>query len=89
LEIFTRAPDREAFMPAVVLMTDGESNTGLALSDVERAWKSAGADVPIFSIMFGEASKRQLEALSSVTRGRVFDGRKDLVNAFRAVKGYN
>jgi Ca-activated chloride channel family protein len=39
--------------------------------------------------MFGEASQEQLGPLSEITLGKVFDGREDLVGAFRKVKGFN
>ena len=39
--------------------------------------------------MFGSAEPGQLEALAELTNARVFDGREDLVAAFRSVKGYN
>ena len=32
---------------------------------------------------------RQLEELAELTHARVFDGREDLIGAFRSVKGYN
>ena len=51
--------------------------------------QSFGKDVPVFSIMFGEASADQLKPMAQLTRGRVFDGRKDLIAAFRTAKGYN
>ena len=35
------------------------------------------------------AEPGQLEALAELTNARVFDGREDLVAAFRSVKGYN
>jgi Ca-activated chloride channel homolog len=77
------------YTTAIVLMTDGKSNRGMSLDDVRSRWESAGLDIPIFSIMFGDASQEQLGQLADLTRGRVFDGRKDLVDAFRKVKGYN
>ena len=40
-------------------------------------------------IMFGDADESQLEDLAELTNARVFDGREDLVGAFRSVKGYN
>ena len=46
-------------------------------------------DVPVFSIMFGDADPEQLEELAEATNARVFDGREDLIDAFRKVKGYN
>ncbi|MDQ1354620.1 MAG: Ca-activated chloride channel [Acidobacteriota bacterium] len=81
--------DPGKYMPAIILMTDGESNTGKNIGDVKKAWQQLGLDIPIFSIMFGKASQEQLNQLAELSRARVFDGRKDLVNAFREVKGYN
>ena len=48
-----------------------------------------GEDIPIFSIMFGDADSEQAEELASATNARVFDGRENLTEAFRKVKGYN
>ncbi|HTY01639.1 MAG TPA: substrate-binding domain-containing protein [Bacteroidota bacterium] len=79
----------EKYSSAIILMTDGKSNEGKSYSDVLDAWKKAHLDVPIFAIMFGEASQEQLARLTDLTRGKVFDGRKDLVDVFRKVKGYN
>ena len=78
----------ENYVPAIILMTDGQSNAG-TYESFERAWKNFGKDVPVFSIMFGDASEEQLTPLAQLTRGRVFDGRKDLIAAFRTAKGYN
>ena len=33
--------------------------------------------------------RRALEQLAEATNARVFDGREDLIDAFRKVKGYN
>ena len=46
-------------------------------------------DIPIFSIMFGDADESQLEELAEYSNARVFDGRENLTEAFRSVKGYN
>ena len=77
----------ENYVPAIILLTDGNSEG--SFSNFEQAWRASGRDIPVFSIMFGEASPEQLNHMANVTRGRVFDGRQDLVNAFRAAKGYN
>ena len=74
--------------PAIVLLSDGESlrkNKDLFASEYEKA----GLDIPVFSIMYGQANESQLKDLADLTRARVFDGRKDLVAAFKSVKGYN
>jgi Ca-activated chloride channel family protein len=46
-------------------------------------------DVPVFSIMFGDANQTQLDSLAELTRARVFDGKTDLIGAFKNAKGYN
>jgi Ca-activated chloride channel family protein len=74
------------YLPAVVIMTDGRSDQR---SDFESRWRSEGREVPIFGVTFGDADKSQLETVASLTRARVFDGGKDLTEAFRSVRGYN
>lgn len=76
------------YTAAVILMTDGASATENK-NGFEEFYCEAGGDVPIFSIMFGSAKREQLDDIASLTNARVFDGRKDLVGAFRSVKGYN
>ncbi len=75
------------YLPAIVIMTDGRSEgngaqflTGNPAEDRR---------VPIFGITFGNAERSQLDALAATTGARVFDGTKDLVGAFRSVRGYN
>ena len=79
--------DLSQYTPAVILLTDGQS--GGSLKDFQSAWQELGGQVPVFSIMFGDADESQLENLAQLTNARVFDGREDLVGAFRSVKGYN
>ena len=79
--------DLSQYTPAIILLTDGQS--GGSYRDFASAWESLGADVPVFSIMFGDADPEQLEEVADRTRARVFDGREDLTGAFRSVKGYN
>lgn len=81
--------DLSAYTPAVILMTDGESNGSHSMEDLKSAYQDGGYDVPIFSILFGEAYEEGLQEIADLTNGRVFDGREDLVGAFRSVKGYN
>ncbi|MEJ0024821.1 MAG: substrate-binding domain-containing protein [Rhizomicrobium sp.] len=74
------------YLPAIVIMTDGRSDKH---SGFEDAWRGEGHEVPIFGVTFGDADKSQLEELATLTRARVFDGRADLTQAFRSVRGYN
>ena len=79
--------DLSQYTPAIILLTDGQSSG--SLSDFEAAYAGLGTEVPVFSIMFGDADETQLEELARYTNARVFDGRENLTEAFRSVKGYN
>lgn len=79
----------DKYITSVVLMTDGESNTGKEFKDLQNEWQSLNKDIPVFSIMFGEASQDQLQQIADLTRAKVFDGKTDLVDAFKKVRGYN
>ncbi|SHN67770.1 substrate-binding and vWA domain-containing protein [Desulfitobacterium chlororespirans] len=73
--------DSETYTKSIVLMTDGESGGRF----------SAGTayDTPVFSIMFGKANPKQLDEISRLTRGKTFDGKTDLINAFKEIRAYN
>jgi Ca-activated chloride channel family protein len=81
----------DKYFPAVILMTDGESNAGMSFEDLKSHVQQLqlGADVPVMAILFGEASTDQLDQITRATSGKVFDGKKDLTRAFREAKGYN
>jgi Ca-activated chloride channel family protein len=79
----------ERSFPAIIVLSDGKSKDRSARLEAVRERLEIGRDVPIFAISFGEADERQLEALAASSSARVFDGRRDLVKAFRAAKGYN
>jgi Ca-activated chloride channel family protein len=46
-------------------------------------------DIPIFVITFAAAREDEVAPMTEYTFGRIFDGREDLVAAFRSAKGYN
>lgn len=79
--------DLSAYSVAVILMTDGESDG--SYEDFVQTYRRLGLDIPVFSIMFGSASDEQLSKLAELTRGKLFDGTKDLISAFKEAKGYN
>lgn len=81
--------DLNHYTPAVVVLTDGQPNGAMKFKELADHYHQAGQDIPIFSILFGEAEEAKMKELAELSRARVFDGRKDLVNAFRQVKGYN
>lgn len=77
------------YTTAIVLMTDGRSNSDHQ-DEFESAYKSRGRDLPIFSIMFGDADPSQLKSLATLSNAKVFDGRSGgLAAVFRQVKGFN
>ncbi|WP_432651240.1 substrate-binding domain-containing protein [Huintestinicola sp.] len=80
--------DLNNYCPAVIIMSDGVSKSD-SREDFIAKYNSCGYDIPVFSIMFGEAEDRQLNELAELTNAKVFDGRTDLTGAFRSVKGYN
>ncbi|MFW5808047.1 MAG: vWA domain-containing protein, partial [Spirochaetota bacterium] len=81
--------DTRKYIPSIILMTDGFSTTGRTFEQVSAYYRFVDTDVPIFSIMFGGADEKQLMQLGELSRARVFDGRTDLITAFREAKGYN
>ena len=75
------------YLGAILIMTDGRSE-----GDLEafiRHWGEVGRGIPIFGVTFGDADRTQLDRLAAATGGRVFDGRSNLADAFRAARGYN
>jgi Ca-activated chloride channel family protein len=78
--------DRGGYLPTVIIMTDGRSDESPGF---EGAWRADAHGVPIFSVTFGNADRSQLDHLADLTRARVFDGGKNLSDAFRSARGYN
>ena len=77
------------YSPAIVVLSDGRPNGAATFDDLEAAYSDLDYDVPIFSIMFGDAEQSDLEEIANMSRARVFDGRTDMIKAFQNVKGYN
>ena len=45
--------------------------------------------MPVYSIKFGEASESELEKINQLTNGKTFDGKDNLLKAFKEVRAYN
>ena len=80
--------ESSSYNSSVILMTDGVGNMG-TFKELSDAYKSVNKDIPIFSITFGDAEENQLEKMAELSNGKVFDGKTDLVQAFKTVRGYN
>ena len=80
--------DRDKYNVSIVLMTDGEGNSG-SYKDMKQAIQNVSPVIPVYSIMFGSADDEQLEDIADLSTGKVFDGRTNLLEAFKVVRGYN
>lgn len=87
LALLRTTPNAGNYLPAIIMMTDGQSETG-NLKRFTADWQR-GPRVPVFGVTFGDADKEQLEELAKLTGGRIFDGTKNLAEAFRSTRGYN
>ena len=87
LRMLASSPNAETHSQMILLLTDGESEGTIA--DLGSHISSdPSANVPVFSILFGNASEGQVKELAEASAARVFDGRKGLVSAFRKARGY-
>ena len=77
---------------SVVLMTDGENNSGISASQFKSYYTGLGAQgkaIPAFVVLFGDGDKTALTDIATFTGGQVFDARNgDLTAAFQAIRGY-
>lgn len=87
LEILNKE-DLNTYNVSVILMTDGASNRG-SYASLKNYYTSLNKQIPIYSIMFGEAYENELIDISKLTNAKVFDGKSDLKKAFKEVRGYN
>ena len=80
--------DAEKYNLSIILMTDGMANVG-TYNSLYSKYVSINKDIPIYSIMFGDAVESQLEQIAKMSNAKVFNGKTDLVKAFKEVRGYN
>lgn len=83
-----RREDFDTYNVSVIIMTDGLSNMG-SYDTFETLYRQENVDVPFYSIMFGSAFEDELQMIAELTNGKVFDGKTDLLKAFKEVRGYN
>ena len=80
-------------LESIVLLTDGENNTGRDLAGFVAYYRSLPAgSPPSYPIAFGEADLGQLSEVASVTGGIFFDAVDQPVSAltpiFEEIRGY-
>jgi Ca-activated chloride channel homolog len=81
-------PDR---VYSIVLMTDGENNSGISSDDFFSYLKSAQDvdNIRTFTIQFGEADQQALQSIATATGGQIFDASHDpLPFIFKEIRGY-
>ena len=86
-----KAKDPNRFY-SVVLMTDGENNSGRDgpqfLQDFHRLPEDA-RQIKAFTVLFGEANPNDLRQLADVSGGKVFDSRNTALSVvFKEIRGY-
>jgi Ca-activated chloride channel homolog len=93
---FTAAGQDKAADPnrfySVVLMTDGENNSGSPASQFPVWYRSASPQIQsikCFAVIFGEASPQALNDVATLTGGTTFDARNvSLSIVFKQIRGY-
>lgn len=73
---------------SIIIMTDGEGNQG-TFKELEDTYYSNKFEIPIYSIMFGDAVEKDLREIADLSNAKIFDGRINLLEAFKEVRGYN
>jgi len=81
-------PESSGYNNYVVLLTDGQSEDKNKQSFI-RQFGKLSEPYPIYSITMGDANEKQLNQLAELTDGKVFNGKKDLIMAFKTLRGYN
>jgi Ca-activated chloride channel homolog len=86
------AADDKGSFTSIVLMTDGENNSGIAVDEFLaglQAVAEPARSVKTFAIQFGEANPAELERIVEATEGARFDAnRSSLAAAFKEIRGY-
>ncbi|MDD5369058.1 MAG: substrate-binding and VWA domain-containing protein [Anaerolineaceae bacterium] len=88
LQTYRQEPDRTY---SIVLMTDGENNSGISENEFTGYYKSTPGltNIRTFTILFGEADAKTLQSIADLTGGRMFDASKDsLPFIFKEIRGY-
>jgi len=77
---------------SIVLMTDGESNTGDSYGNLQSKYQSLPANVQavhVYPILFGEGAVSDMKSIATLTGGTVFDAKTtSLDQIFKQIRGY-
>lgn len=95
-QAYTEAAQRRRGDPSrfysIVVMTDGLNNRGIDVAEFADWYHHLPATdrgIKIFPVLFGEANPAELQQLAELTGGRIFDSRKNSLQAiFKEIRGY-
>jgi Ca-activated chloride channel family protein len=79
----------DGYAPSIILMTDGDSDSGSFGGLLSRYNQGSPNEVPVYAILVGHALEEPLLEITEMTYGQTFDGRVNLIDALREAKGYN
>lgn len=93
LRAYDRVGEGGGSLNSIVLMTDGESNSGTSrqefITKMTRIMGETNHKIPVFVILYGEASEEEMNFLANFTGGKVFNARGgDLAQAFEEIRSY-
>lgn len=83
-----KSEDTDKYNVSIILMTDGQANVG-TYKELKEKYESINKQIPIYSITFGSASESELKTIANLSNAKIFNGKTDLVKAFKEVRGYN
>jgi Ca-activated chloride channel family protein len=82
-------PDRAY---SIVLMSDGQNNSGISPQDFRSAFQDLPPQtqqVKTFTVLFGDADRKEMEQIAELTGGRMFDATSEsLSRIFKEIRGY-
>lgn len=95
-QAYTEAMQRRSRDPArfysIVVMTDGQNASGINMDDFATWYTGlpeASKGIRVFTVLFGDADPGELQKLSDLTGGKLFDSRKaSLQSVFKEIRGY-
>lgn len=80
--------ESDDYTKTIIAMTDGEVNIG-SFKELSTYYKKLKEKIPVYSITFGDAVEDELSEIAKLTNAKVFDGKTNLLKAFKEVRGYN
>ena len=80
--------ESDDYTKTIIAMTDGEINSGY-FNQMSDKYDRLDKKIPVYSIAFGNANEEEILEIANYTNAKVFDGRNELLQAFKEVRGYN